>query len=316
MVTCTGIRVKSTDAGLQFTFAHFSDVHLGPMPFSEVFRDFAFKRLLGGLSWHWRRKYVHSVDVAMALIDNVRAAQPDHLVFTGDLLNIASAGEFERAAKWLATLTEPGRLSFVPGNHDAYVPFPADFGINSLSQVNGTPDYPFVHLRRNIAFVGVSTAVPQSLFMAGGQLGPQQLNALRAHLSDLQARGFYRVLMIHHPPVPGLTKARKALTDAEDLRSLLMELGAELVLHGHNHERMLNWLHTSRGDVPICGVTSASANGNGPHGPAEWNLFTVDRSRGKWRTLLERHSYNPKTVTFERSDAVELRTNAAGVEVG
>jgi hypothetical protein len=51
----------------------------------------------------------------------------------------------------------------------------------------------------------------------------------------------------------------KRLIDAPMLRALLAEHGAELVLHGHNHEQQLMWLDGPSGRIPAVGVPSASA---------------------------------------------------------
>ena len=57
--------------------------------------------------------------------------------------------------------------------------------------------------------------------------------------------------MIHHPPLPGLAPPRKALSDAADLRDVLRDGGAELVLHGHNHHPMVTVLEGREGKFPL-----------------------------------------------------------------
>jgi 3',5'-cyclic AMP phosphodiesterase CpdA len=56
------------------------------------------------------------------------AHHPDHVALTGDLINLSLQAEYRLAAKWLAALGDPDWITFVPGNHDAYVPFPWDTG--------------------------------------------------------------------------------------------------------------------------------------------------------------------------------------------
>ncbi len=69
----------------------------------------------------------------------------------------------------------------------------------------------YVRLRRNVALIGVSSAVPQPLHRASGILGPTQIErSLGLILHDLRERGYARVVMIHHPPLPGLAKPAKA----------------------------------------------------------------------------------------------------------
>lgn len=277
---------------MSFTLAHFSDVHLGPVSLADVFGDFRMKRIIGGASWHFRRKGLHLNDNASMLRTDVLAAGVNHICFTGDLVNIAAKAEFTRAAAWLAQCGRAADVSMVPGNHDAYVKVPDETGLGLFQNhmqgdgIASEQQFPYVRLRRNIALIGLNSAVPQSLRMAGGTLGEAQINALSTRLADLGARGFYRVVMIHHPPLPDLAKPRKALTDATALQHVLEEHGAELVLHGHNHTTMINRLKTKTGNTHIIGVPSASMADVPGHTSAQWHAYQVGRAKGQWQTRL------------------------------
>jgi len=85
------------------------------------------------------------------------------------------------------------------------------------------------------------------------------LSRLDAVLSQLGAAGLIRVLLIHHPPLPGMVGWHRGLHDAAALRDILKRVGAELVLHGHEHSFTLNRLSWAGGVMPIVGVPSASA---------------------------------------------------------
>ena len=69
----------------------------------------------------------------------------------------------------------------------------------------------------------------------------------------------FRVVLIHHPPIPKRGHYMKRLIDGPMLRAMLAEHGAELVLHGHNHEQQLMWLDGPQRAHPAVGVPSASA---------------------------------------------------------
>src|SRR5258708_2385595 len=103
-----------------FVLAHLSDPHLGPLPQPRL-SELASKRLLGYLNWRRNRHLVHRAEVLDAITRDLRAARPDHIAVTGDLVNIALPFEFERARGWLGSLGSPADVSVVPGNHDAYV---------------------------------------------------------------------------------------------------------------------------------------------------------------------------------------------------
>jgi 3',5'-cyclic AMP phosphodiesterase CpdA len=290
---------------LEFTFAHLSDVHLGPLPHGAAWSDFALKRVIGGLSWGLRRRKIHDPAIAAALVVDIKAHQPDHIAFTGDLVNIAAIAEYEAGARWLDALGKPEHVSFTPGNHDAYVAVPYNMGLKHFEAYmtgdlrrSTNVQFPFVRLRRNVAFIGLSSASPQSLTRAGGTVGHDQLRLLAENLKELKKRGFYRAVLLHHPPLPGLAIARKALTDAAALSDVLRMEGAEVVLHGHNHSQTFNKLATQSGPVPVHGVPSASSTGYHSQALAEWHRYSVDRSKGTWRTVVDVRRFNPVQNAF------------------
>ena len=103
-----------------FTLAHLSDPHLPPLPPARL-RDLAGKRLLGYLNWTRNRHKFHRREVLDALVSDMQAQMPDHVAITGDLVNIALEAEFAPSLKWLESVGAPGRVTVIPGNHDAYV---------------------------------------------------------------------------------------------------------------------------------------------------------------------------------------------------
>jgi 3',5'-cyclic AMP phosphodiesterase CpdA len=280
-----------------------------------VLRNFAGKRIIGSFSWFLNRKPKHLAAIAGAIQNSIIAASVDHVALTGDMVNLAAWSEFPNAAKWMERFGPPDRLTFVPGNHDTYVPVPWERGLAhfapwmSSDRHDTAPDnshFPFVRMRRTTALIGLNTGQPQGYHLASGTLGAQQLRDLRNVLGLLGQQGFYRVVLIHHPPLPGLAIKRKALTDAAELKAVLAEEGCELVLHGHNHTQTLNWLDTKSGPAPIIGVTSASAMGGIIHGPAAWNLYHIRRLQGRWSTDMTIHRWNQQTATVEAQPTVTL----------
>src|SRR3954466_3801896 len=105
---------------MSFRLAHLSDLHLGPMPRVSP-RALLNQRVLGYLSWQRRRYRVHRREVIDALVEDLREQAPDHVAITGDLVNISLPAEFVQAAAWLRQLGDPGWITVIPGNHDAYV---------------------------------------------------------------------------------------------------------------------------------------------------------------------------------------------------
>ncbi len=105
---------------MSFTIAHISDPHLSPAPMPGL-ADLRLKRVMGFINWKRGRARLNDMGMLARLVADLRAQRPDHVAVTGDLVNIGMASEFHRAALWLETFGDPSEVSFVPGNHDAYV---------------------------------------------------------------------------------------------------------------------------------------------------------------------------------------------------
>lgn len=255
-----------------FTLAHLSDVHLGPLP--AVGRHWNLKRLLGWVNWHRKRRHVYSRDVLKRLTDDLLAQSPDHIAVTGDLANLGLPAEHEAALAWLATLGDSEGVTVIPGNHDIYSSIGSDAGTARwrphMSANTSATDYaiaealaddaafPFVRRFGPLAIIAVNSAVPTLPLYANGRVGQDQLRRLAAILDRLGGEGVMRVVLIHHPPVPGLSKKRHDLDDADALAEVLARHGAELVLHGHEHVSSTHWHPAPGGAIPVIGVPSGS----------------------------------------------------------
>jgi 3',5'-cyclic AMP phosphodiesterase CpdA len=267
-----------------FTLAHLSDPHIGPIETPRV-RELINKRGLGLINWYRKRHRHHSRDVLDALVRDMRAQEPDHIAVTGDLVNIALDSEFARAAKWLDTIGKPQEVTLTPGNHDAYIKRVAGHAAQHWGEFmhgdDGAP-FPFVRRRGPIAMVGLTTSVPSGPLLATGRLGGNQLARLAEILIALSREPVFRVVLIHHPPIPSPGHYMKRLIDAPMLRAILAEHGCELLLHGHDHEHKVQWLEGPQ-KIPAVGVPSASAIISTHDEPAAYNLYSIGGAPGAWR---------------------------------
>jgi len=272
-----------------FTIAHLSDPHLAPLP-PVRWSELVGKRVTGYINWQRRRRFIHDPGTLAAIVADLRRQTPDHIAVTGDIANIALAAEFSQGRDWLERLGSAQEVTFVPGNHDIYVRTAAKFAGRQwgayMSDDDAAGGFPFVRRRGNIALIGLSTGVPTAPFLATGWLGTDQLAGLAAVLNRLKNENVFRVVLIHHPPVS--TAARhKQLLDAPVLKRVIAAHGADLLLHGHDHLHMINWLDGPGGTrVPAVGVPSASAKGDIDRDLAAYNLYQIDGTRGAWQCAL------------------------------
>lgn len=287
---------------MRVELAHITDVHL-PTPFVHP-HELLGKRVLGWLSWRLRRRRAHrpqALRELMADVERFREETRAPLLITGDLVNIATRGEFVAARCWLRKAGIPETVMFVPGNHDFYVRGAVKAGLAWLTpwmtgargteEAEGLPPFPLVRHVRNVALIGLNSAYPAPWREASGRLDEEQLNRLENVLRDCAAKGFCRVVLIHHPPLEelGADKPRKALKNAVALEKILTRAGAELVLFGHTHQ----WAHVKR-ELPggrmmhVLSAPSASMTTGRGTPPAGWQRISIARQRGQWHIRVER----------------------------
>jgi len=261
-------------------------------------RHLLSKRILGYVNWHRGRKLVHRREYLDLLTRDLLERNPDHVAVTGDLVNLGLPEEFLRAADWLHHLGDPSDVTVIPGNHDAYVRLHPDKSTrhwhpymesNAAGEaLFSTPDtgFPFVRRFGDIGIVALSSAIPTMPFVAAGKLGKAQLEYLASALDTLGREGLFRVVLIHHPPLPGQAGWQRGLRDAKKLRDVLKEHGAELVLHGHRHEQTVHELETVSGTAIVVGVPSASEAIEGRAPAARYNEYNIAKNGNGWRVEM------------------------------
>jgi 3',5'-cyclic AMP phosphodiesterase CpdA len=251
---------------LRFRLAHLSDPHVGPLG-RPRFSQLLGKRATGYANWRRGRSRSHDMAVLALLVADLRAQGADHIACTGDLCNIGLPSEWETARSFMEALGPPESVSLVPGNHDAYVRGSLEGLLSACGTYAGDDTgtagrFPYLRRRGPVALIGLSSAIPTVPFVASGRLGAPQLAATESLLRALATEPGRpcRVVMIHHPPHPGGASPGRELKDAGAFAALIGRVGADLILHGHNHVASLARIAGPDGrPVPVLGVPSASA---------------------------------------------------------
>jgi 3',5'-cyclic AMP phosphodiesterase CpdA len=160
--------------------------------------------------------------------------------------------------------------------------------------------FPYLRRRGLVALIGMSTASATPLFMATGKLGAQQISRAAKLLDEARTANLFRVVMIHHPPV-ATSAHHKRLIDAAAFREALAAVGAELVIHGHDHVQSLVWIAGNDGRVPVVGVPSASASAGMKHDAGAYNLYRIGGGPGGWSCEVVSRGLTPSGAIAERS---------------
>ena len=292
--------------------AHFSDLHLyaaDSVPASRLLN----KRLTGWINLRYRRGAIHRPAYVRSIAREIAAQGVDHVVVTGDLTNLALEAEYELARELLERELglDPARMTIVPGNHDVYTRGAlrsrrfADFlgpwqrsDLPELATDANGGLFPVVKLCGSAAIVGLSSAVPRPPFVAAGELGRAQIEALGRVIAHPEVSRRTLVLAMHHPAVHpwSMTKAYlEGLRDAAGLMRSLRTVSSGLVLHGHLHRRIQRDLRTEAGRLHQVGATSASLEHAAPDRMAGFNVYELGNAG------LERvraYVYSPGTDTF------------------
>lgn len=268
--------------------AHVSDPHVGPVgnvgeAAVHGARGLTLKQRLALSNWHRRRRHLLRAEIAAATAADIIAAAPDHIAVTGDLANAGLPAEFDGAAAWLEALdpgfrdAETAKLSIIPGNHDAMACGTWEVGAARLGLEKQS--YPWCRRLGPIALIGLSSAVPTLPLLATGRLGAEQIDTAAKLLATAGAEGLCRVVLVHHPPGE-TTLWRRALTDREAFGRMLSEVGAELVLYGHNHRSEETRIGAAQ--ILALGAPSASAVPGPRLEPAGWFGIEISGQPGAW----------------------------------
>ena len=270
-----------------FRLAHVTDLHVRNFAGARL-RDFFGKRAIGALNLALIRRSKHRPELLEALGDDLRARAHDHLLVSGDLGNVSLSSEWRAARSWLERIgASTENTTVIPGNHDAYVQevvvsgaFAQLFAAFQSADVRLEPDiYPFARLRGEIALVCANSCVPTGDLGAWGLLGNAQLRRLEALLAAPEVRARFRVLVIHHPPVMHRPPENRNLRDRAQLVEVLARVGAELVVHGHDHRDEFAALAGPEGRrIPVVGAGSASYAGATDR-RSRYNIYEIDGAR-------------------------------------
>lgn len=280
------------------TLAHISDIHLAPLP-AVALRDLVGKRLTGYLNWKMTRHGALTGEGLERLIAHLRTQDADFIAVTGDMVNLALEDEIARAGDWLEALGPSEKICVSPGNHDAYVRGALEAAIARWGDYIGGETlargqrFPFVRrLGDDVAVIACSSAVPTAPFLAIGEFDAGQAERLAEILSVLGKAGYFRVVMIHHPPNVELQHPSFGLRGHQQFRKVIAEHGAELILHGHTHRSSIHAVPGTNREVPVIGVASASASHGGKlDDPARYNLFSIARAGEGWTCTMREYGF-------------------------
>lgn len=182
---------------------------------------------------------------ARRAIDAARREGAEHFVFSGDLTETGSRGQFEAFAELLSDAAlKPDEVTLVPGNHDMYDAPDAwtralDGPLRAFGDGAATVRAPGkVVDRGGVVLLPVDTTFHQPVTRSAGRLTEATATALAARLRDPALRRGPIVVVTHHPPHrrPGPWHWVDGMLGCERLLDLVARCPQGVVLHGHLHK--------------------------------------------------------------------------------
>jgi len=217
--------------------AHISDVHLlAPARRSHdlTVRFLSFGRALDGPARV--RKLARALSMA-------RRNGADHVVVSGDLTESGTDAQFDVLAGVLEDAAlDPGDVTLVPGNHDAYQA--EDGWRRALAgplrpyRDAGAAEPGKIVERGDVAILPLDVAIHQPVTRSTGRVTDDAIDRVERRLRDPAIGKRATLVVQHHPPYAHASRAWQwvdGLSGASRLTALLARFPHVSVMHGHLH---------------------------------------------------------------------------------
>ncbi|MDB5362891.1 MAG: cpdA [Rhodospirillales bacterium] len=267
-------RAEAATPSAGFTFAQFSDSHLG-------------------FNKEANTDPVATLRVAIADLAKL-PTKPAFIIHTGDISHLSKPAEFDMAAEVMKETGLP--VFYVPGEHDVLTDEGVSYRERFAPKAQGDGWFSFDH--DGVHFVGLVNV--QNLKAGGlGNLGNDQLAWLASDLKPLKASTPI-VVFAHIPLWTVYAEWGWGTEDSSNALSLLARFGSVTVLNGHIHQIMQKVegkvaFHTARSTAfpqPAPGTAPSAGPMKVPPGELKNYLGTTDVTfvRGHERLAIVDHT--------------------------
>lgn len=236
------------------------------------------------------------------LLDLAHRLKPDLCVISGDLTQRARSSQFHAARDFVACL--PGPVLTVPGNHDMpldILPIRLLAPFAGYRRAFGPETEPQARLADAVV-QGVNTANP--LVWKSGRLLPRSLARLTQAFATAP-KGHWRVVVMHHAPVPAADGTPADIADPEETLASLARAGADIVLSGHTHMPHAGFAETAAGVLFLQVGTSVSTRLK----TATNDLALVNL--GQDQVTVDRWKTSPPAAEFVLSQTLSFARSAS-----
>jgi 3',5'-cyclic AMP phosphodiesterase CpdA len=260
-----------------------------------------------------------------SLLGLITELEPDAVAISGDLTQRCSKREFERARRYLDEIREVAPYVVIPGNHDIRWLGAVWRNMGGLFRKQAH-EFKYSRYKKFICedltpslevpgavIAGLNTAhgitrgsITRRFRDLGviGQVKHADIESAREAFESA-APDAARIVMIHHNPIRGELSGRHGLANTEQALHALANLGAELILCGHDHLQAT--YNVERGAHGLVISTAGTiSNRLRPGRASSFNLVTIEERSLRITTYSWK---NPEG--FVPSDESSFRRRAA-----
>lgn len=181
---------------------------------------------------------------------DIAPGRPDMICVTGDLVNLPTRKNFEKARGFLNELGNicgHDKVFVVPGNHDAFfsgldvrkfcrhLNMPAEFGkLLSVKNIS-------------LCVFGINSTYPSLRHLSNsGKVTSKRLQTFRDHvkkikdtIGDLGYKNAFKIVLLHHHPLPTISNEHEGMLYLRNSGQFINEMAKNninMILHGHQHD--------------------------------------------------------------------------------
>jgi len=239
----------------------------------------------------------------------VPGLKPDAVVISGDLTQRARHGEFQAARAFTRRMEAAAPTVVIPGNHDVQW-WRSPFGLagsrvkyRKYRQYFGEVLVPTLRIPGAV-IAGILTSYGVSLrsmtwnlndLAVKGHLPASEVERVRSVFARAP-EGSARIAVVHHNVLRGEISGRMGLARWRTAQRRLLELGADVVLCGHDHQESAGQI-ADRLPVSTTGTHTLRTRGSRP------TVFNLVRISSAW-VQIEHYRWSGGEGGFRRSDTV------------
>ena len=220
---------------------HISDLHYNSYP--QSISDVNFKIFLGSINLFLNKSKKHPLKNNINLVKIIRNLSWDHLIISGDITH-QTRNDFKNAKNIESFITDPDKITIVPGNHDKYLSYNKDndYFFRYFGDYFNDTEIHYKEINEKWKIIGWDSAYINPWHLASGKVSQGTLKKTE-HILNNSKNNTNFIIVNHYPiffPEGFIIKDNHELINLKYMQDWIVKYPKiKLYLHGHIHK---NWV--------------------------------------------------------------------------